>query len=74
MDMDKAIKESFHWLISELWEVNVLADNGMYDVIPDKLEPIIEFLKSTGISEEIMALEKDLDYNSLIKFFTEFFS
>lgn len=66
------IKNTFQWLLSELWEVLILSSIGEYDYIEEKVEKVLLFIKEHGISESSMALEEDINNEALVNLVNKF--
>ena len=71
-NIDHYTINTFQWLISEFWELSVLAKLGYHDTLEDKIESVIQFLKDNGIDEISMSLENNIKPESLLKLINKF--
>ena len=71
-ELDEGTINTFHWLLSELWNVLVLAKLGYYDMIDEKLEQVLVFLKENGITESAMSLDGELNKDALVDLINKF--
>jgi len=71
-EINDETKDAFQWLLSEMWETFILASVGEYDNIEEKLAKVLLFATSNGITECSMALEEDLNKDSLQELINKF--
>ena len=70
--IDQETIDTFHWTFSEIWNIYILARLGYHDMIEEKIEDMLTFLKENGITESIMSLEEDLDKEALVNLINKF--
>jgi len=70
--LDESTLNTFHWLLSEMWDVLVLAKLGYYDMIDDRLERVLLFLKENGITESAMSLDGEINKEALVNLINKF--
>ena len=71
-ELDDATLNTFHWLLSEMWDIFVLAKLGYHDMIDEKLDKVIVFLNENGITESVMSLDGDINKEALVKLISKF--
>lgn len=71
-DLSEEVLNTFHWILSEYWDILVLAKLGYHDMLEDKMEALLGFLKANGITEESMSLEGDINKEALINLINQF--
>ena len=71
-NIEQETVDTFHWIFSEIWNIYILARLGYYDMIEEKIERLLLFLKENGITEAAMSLEDDLNKESLISLINKF--
>ncbi len=71
-NIDQATINTFHWLLSEVWDLSVLARLGYHDTLEDKIEKVIQFIKENGINEISMSLEDSINPEDLSRLISKF--
>jgi len=66
------LKNTFQWLLSEMWEVFILSSLGEYDGIEEKLGKVLLFARKQGITEISMSLEEEISDEGLLNLINKF--